>query len=195
MYRCPECGTEYTVVPEACAVCGHETDASEHIDLFAAAQEQERQAAAILRERQDEYRRQREAKAAAKNTAAKKAEEKTDSTPSAHTSGNGIAFPELENASASEKAQARIVPGESTAPGKSAGSEKPGIQNTGMKLAAVGCAAALALGGGVYAFSHGKPPGFQKSTVGTFYLKGTALWFQNGRNARTICLNDKVFAD
>ena len=196
MYRCPECGTEYTVVPEACAVCGHETEASEHIDLFAAAQEQERQAAAIRRERQDEYRRQREAKAAAaKNTAAKKAEEKTDSSPAAHTSGDGVSFPELETASASEKAQARIVPGESTAPGKSAGSEKSGIQNTGMKLAAVGCAAALALGGGVYAFSHGKPPGFQRSTVGTFYLKGTALWFQNGRNAKTVCLNDKVFAD
>ena len=65
MYRCPECGTEYTVVPEACAVCGLETEADAHIDLFAAAQEQERQAAALQQERQAEYRRQREAKAAA----------------------------------------------------------------------------------------------------------------------------------
>ena len=55
MYICPECGTEYAVVPDACTVCGHEPADTEHIDLFAAAAAQERKAAEQQSKRQQEY--------------------------------------------------------------------------------------------------------------------------------------------
>ena len=195
MYRCPECGTEYTVVPEACAVCGHETEADAHIDLFAAAQEQERQAAALQQERQAEYRRQREAKAAAAANHANHTEAKTDSPPQAKPAGDGAAFPELETVSVTEKPLVRSGSGDIAEGAESAGSTRRGSTNTGKKLAAAGCAAALAVGVGGYALFHGKPPGFEKSTVGTFYLKGTSLWFLDGRNANRVCLNNAVFSD
>ena len=190
MYRCPECGTEYTVVPEACTVCGHETEASEHIDLFAAAQEQERQAAENRRERLAEYRRRQEEKAAAAENAGDAAASRPAGNKAGNKAGNGAengaVFSELETASASGKQPVR------PASADSAGRSTP---HAGMKLAVIGAAAAIALVGGVYALLHRKPVGFRKSTVGTFYLKGTALWFQNGKTAETVCLNKAVFSD
>ena len=59
-----------------------------------------------------------------------------------------------------------------------------------LKAAAVCGAAAVALGGAAYFGPQiGKPAGFEKSSIGTFYMKENELWFQNGRTGKTLCLN------
>ena len=178
MYRCPECGTEYTVVPDACTVCGHETDTSEHIDLFAKAAEQERRITAQQKEMQQQYqdRAQEHVQAhdAAKSRSAIAAEERLTVLEQAIASAPGGA----EQATAAAEWDAA----------------KQGKSHTGLKLAAVGAAAAVALGGGAFwTFRGGKSAGFVRNAVGTFYMKNQDLWFQNGQTGKKICLKESFF--
>ena len=64
-----------------------------------------------------------------------------------------------------------------------------------LKIAAL-CGAVL-IGSGAIAHAAGfrinKPRYFEKSTLGTFYMKECELWFQDGRNGKTYALNDALF--
>ncbi len=174
MYRCPECGTEYTVVPDACTVCGHETDASDHIDLFAKAAEQERK---ITAQQQEISRQQQE-----------RAKEHIYAQAPAQSSASA----EDPRLAVLEQALAAAPDGAKEASGADDWNAKKGRSHTGLKLAAVGAAAAAALGGSAFwAYRSGKPAGFIRSTVGTFYLKDQDLWFQNGQTGSRICLKEE----
>ena len=175
MYRCPECGTEYTVVPDACTVCGHETDVSDHIDLFAKAAEQERKISA----QQKELSRQQQ----------ERAKEHIYAQDPAQSGGTRAADAQLTEL---EQAIAAAPDGAKEASGADDWNAKQGRSHTGLKLAAVGAAAAVALGGSAFwAYRSGKPAGFIRSTVGTFYLKDQDLWFQNGQTGSRIRLKEE----
>ena len=155
MFKCPECGTEYTVVPDACAVCGYKTDASESTDLFAKAAEQERRLADQQKKLQEQYH---------------------------------------ENAQEQQPAPDQDAEAAKPAPAEADWNAERNKPRSALKLAAVCAAAAVALGGGAFWASRGgKPEGFIRSTVGTFYVKDQDLWFQNGQTGRKICLKETFF--
>ena len=62
MIICPNCGAEYTVDPEKCAVCGAELEEHSAPDLFAAALEQEKTAESKRREIREQFHRMRTTK-------------------------------------------------------------------------------------------------------------------------------------
>ena len=174
MYRCPECGTEYTVVPDACTVCGHETDTSEHIDLFAKAAEQESRLAAQQKELRQQHQDRAKEHVYAQDSAKSR---------SAIAADDRLAVLEQAAATAPDGVREASGAGDSDA--------TKGRSHTGLKIAAVSAAAAVALGGSAFwAYRSGKPAGFIRSTVGTFYLKDQDLWFQNGQTGHKICLKE-----
>lgn len=164
MYKCPECGTEYTVVPDVCVSCGHIPEEDAQIDLFAKARDQEQKTAEQQREQRQQYEARKAELSAAKPTESAEAPETSD----------GPELPRVPEAA------------EKTSPS----AEPKAVSPKGLKAAAVCGAAAVALGGAAYFGPQlGKPAGFEKSSIGTFYMKENELWFQNGHSGKKLCLN------
>lgn len=161
MYQCPECGTEYTVVPDVCVSCGHVPEENTAVDLLAAAAAHERKTAEQKREQLQQY----AARKAEKDAAAMAESADVQETPDVPVSAEPVSLP--------PKTKKR--------------------SRKGLKSAAVCGAAAVALGGAAYfAPMFGKPAGFEKSSIGTFYMKDDALWFHNGLNGKAVCVNPEL---
>ncbi|MBP0967664.1 MAG: TFIIB-type zinc ribbon-containing protein, partial [Oscillospiraceae bacterium] len=161
MYQCPECGTEYTVVPDVCVSCGHVPEENAAVDLLAAAAAHERKTAEQQREQLQQY----AARKAEKDAAAMAESADVQETPDAPASAEPVSLP--------PKTKKR--------------------SRKGLKSAAVCGAAAVALGGAAYFVPmFGKPAGFEKSSIGTFYMKDDALWFHNGLNGKAVCVNPEL---
>lgn len=170
MYICPECGTEYTVVPDVCISCGHIPEEDAQLDLFAKARHQEQKTAEL----QQEYRQQYEARRAEQSAAELKGSDSLPDSPALPDPSDTLDTPDMP-----EPAEKGSLPAET----------KP-VSPKALKAAAVCGAAAVALGGAAYFGPQiGKPAGFEKSSVGTFYMKENALWFQNGHSGKKLCLN------
>lgn len=176
MYKCPECGTEYTVVPDVCISCGHIPEEDAQLDLFAKARHQEQKTA----EQQRELLQQFEARRAEKESAEQKRSAAIPEMPGSTEPPEAPETADIPVTSGSPEAAEKAFPPAEAKP----------VSPKALKAAAVCGAAAVALGGAAYFGPQiGKPAGFEKSSIGTFYMKENELWFQNGRTGKTLCLN------